>query len=583
MGGPPWTIIKKVASDQPAPDCSRSGEPVVLQPVVERGGAALAAIIFIALVVAGTLAAFVRYDSQTGRVARNVTLAGERVGGLSRVQLQVVVNNTAQRYADAPVEVVAPPKGFASNARELGLVVQVTPTVDQVMTLDRSGSVPRRLAGWIGSFFGPRVAPLRLSVDEASVRRVVAEKDIAKVAPTEPGIKELDGRLQAVVGKPGSGINAAAVIARLPAAAAGGLPVRVEVQRGSVPPRFSFQQAARLAADAQAQTAAGLQVQAGNKQATVPAQTLRAWLRSRPTDSGLTFFVDEQAATDGLRRFLPDPDPKPQDPAYSVTDGRVVAAPGKPGLICCAESAGALVASAVAGRSARPVVLPVKEILPKGGVLPDPAALGLKELVSTFTTNHAPGQPRVTNIHLMADLIRGQVIEPGGTFSVNRFVGERTAAKGFVVDKVIEDGKFGTSVGGGISQFATTLFNAAFFAGMEYVKYQSHSLYISRYPYGREATLSYPNPDLELRNPSPYSVLIWTSYTGSSITVSLYSTKWVDAVQSAQTETPRGPCKLVRTERTRTILADGTRLVDWVNALYRPSEGVNCTSSPSGP
>ena len=53
------------------------------------------------------------------------------------------------------------------------------------------------------------------------------------------------------------------------------------------------------------------------------------------------------------------------------------------------------------------------------------------------------------------------------------------------------------AVGGGISQFATTLFNAAFFAGLDIPEYQSHSIYITRYPYGREATLSYPAPDLE--------------------------------------------------------------------------------------
>jgi vancomycin resistance protein YoaR len=144
------------------------------------------------------------------------------------------------------------------------------------------------------------------------------------------------------------------------------------------------------------------------------------------------------------------------------------------------------------------------------------------------------------------------------------------------VDAVIQDGKFEESVGGGISQFATTLFNAAFFAGLEFPEYQSHSLYISRYPYGREATLSYPRPDLQIRNPSPYPILIWPTYTRSSITVGLYSTKWVNAEQTGQSEESRGPCKLVRTERTITYLADNTTKVDRVNALYRPAEGVNC-------
>jgi vancomycin resistance protein YoaR len=140
---------------------------------------------------------------------------------------------------------------------------------------------------------------------------------------------------------------------------------------------------------------------------------------------------------------------------------------------------------------------------------------------------------------------------------------------------VIENGLFSEDVGGGISQFATTLFNAAFFAGLDFAEYQSHSIYISRYPYGREATLSYPKPDLRLRNDTPYGVMIWPSYTSSSIRVSMYSTRHLVAEQTGQTQGPRGNCTRVTTERTRTW-EDGRVEVDKVYAVYRPEEGVNC-------
>ena len=87
---------------------------------------------------------------------------------------------------------------------------------------------------------------------------------------------------------------------------------------------------------------------------------------------------------------------------------------------------------------------------------------------------------------------------------MNDKVGRRTTGKGFTTGGAIIDGRVGTSIGGGISQFATTLFNAALFAGLDFGEYQSHSLYISRYPRGREATLSFPHPDLQIRNTTPY-------------------------------------------------------------------------------
>jgi vancomycin resistance protein YoaR len=173
-------------------------------------------------------------------------------------------------------------------------------------------------------------------------------------------------------------------------------------------------------------------------------------------------------------------------------------------------------------------------------------------------------------------MLRGTLIQPGKTFSVNDAIGRRTADKGFVAAPVIEEGRFAESIGGGISQFATTLFNAAFEAGLDFGSYQSHSIYISRYPYGREATLSYPAPDLEIENSSPHGVLIWPTYNDTSITVTLYSTKFADVKQTGQSQAPRGNCTRVTTERTRTWLSDGRTTVDKVFATYRPAEGVNC-------
>ncbi|MBA9002797.1 vancomycin resistance protein YoaR [Actinomadura cellulosilytica] len=90
---------------------------------------------------------------------------------------------------------------------------------------------------------------------------------------------------------------------------------------------------------------------------------------------------------------------------------------------------------------------------------------------------------------------------------------------------MILNGRYVNDVGGGISQFATTMFNAVFFGGLQDVQHTPHSFYISRYPAGRESTVSYPKPDFRWRNDSPYGVLVDTSYTDTSITVTFWSTK----------------------------------------------------------
>lgn len=149
-------------------------------------------------------------------------------------------------------------------------------------------------------------------------------------------------------------------------------------------------------------------------------------------------------------------------------------------------------------------------------------ALGVRNLLSTFTTRHACCEKRVENIHRIADLLDGLLIKPGETVSVNAVVGPRTLENGFVPAPAIEEGEMVDSVGGGISQFATTLFNALFYGGVDIVERQPHSYWFSRYPMGHEATLSYPKPDLIFRNDTDAGMVIDTLYTKTSITVRIF-------------------------------------------------------------
>ena len=98
-------------------------------------------------------------------------------------------------------------------------------------------------------------------------------------------------------------------------------------------------------------------------------------------------------------------------------------------------------------------------------------------------------------------------------------------AKGFVSAPQIFNGRFEDAVGGGISQVATTLFNAAFFSGIKLVEHRAHQFYISRYPMGREATVSWGGPELIFRNDWPAAILMNLEATDSGITVRFFSTK----------------------------------------------------------
>lgn len=159
-------------------------------------------------------------------------------------------------------------------------------------------------------------------------------------------------------------------------------------------------------------------------------------------------------------------------------------------------------------------------------------------LVSQFTTYHSCCESRVTNIHIMADQIDGMTVLPGQTFSVNAALGPRTEAKGYVPAPILLDGEsyccdHPLNIGGGTSQFGTTIYNAIFYGGYEILDHKPHSRYIDRYPLGIEATLGYPWPDVVFRNDTFTPITIDTSYTSTSITVRFLGDKLgrtIDAV-----------------------------------------------------
>nr|WP_255463717.1 VanW family protein [Corynebacterium sp. LK28] len=147
--------------------------------------------------------------------------------------------------------------------------------------------------------------------------------------------------------------------------------------------------------------------------------------------------------------------------------------------------------------------------------------------VGAFTTGGFSG-PSGVNIRRVAQMVNGAIVLPGETFSLNGHTGPRGTEQGFVESSIIIDGHAGKAVGGGISQFATTLYNAAYFAGMEDVAHTPHSYYISRYPAGREATVFEGAIDLQFKNPFDTPVRITTDVTGDSVTVRLHGVKQVD-------------------------------------------------------
>jgi vancomycin resistance protein YoaR len=208
---------------------------------------------------------------------------------------------------------------------------------------------------------------------------------------------------------------------------------------------------------------------------------------------------------------------------FVVEDDRVRVVPSRDGRDIDAESFLAQVTAAALGTRRDAEV--TMHAVPAERTTEEAHALGITRKLVSFTTDMGVSSSnRIHNVQLMADFIDGTVIEPGETFSFNRVVGPRTPERGFLEGQMIVGSLVLPSIGGGVCQTATTLFNDAFELGLPIVERHNHSLYISHYPLGRDATVSWGGPDFVFRNDMKHGLLIKSSYTSSTLTFTFYGT-----------------------------------------------------------
>jgi vancomycin resistance protein YoaR len=532
------------------------------------------------VVVLGLLVGAWAFDSRGGRVVRNVELGGEAVGGSTVDELERSVADRAASYQDAVVRIETPQQTYETTAGTLGLTLDQAATVRAARREGRSEPLILRPFSWFASLFSSREVPLRFTVDPAVLGPALATLEGEnRIAPVEPALDASGDTITVTPGTPGSGLDVDEVAAALTAAAApGDVPIEVEAEPVEIPPQYTDAEFQAVADQGNELANRQLLVTVAGDSRPLPGASIRSWVSAVPSGDTVALHVDPAAASTTVNEMFADLATPGVDARFDVVNGQPVVVPSQDGTACCDPASAQSVVQALLNNAGGVEVAltpaPASFTTDEANALGIVAEVGQPDEFGP-TTRHACCEPRVTNIHRIADIVRGAVVMPGATFSVNSFVGPRTQAKGFVEAPVIQNGEFSTGVGGGVSQFATTLFNAAFFAGLDFDEYQSHSIYISRYPRGREATLSYEHPDLQIVNNSPYGVLIWPTYTGTTITVHLYSTPNVTVTAGSLSSSPQGNCTRVTQPRTRTY-TDGRVVQDSVFAVYRPGEGVNC-------
>lgn len=530
---PPTERIPVAAAGAAAPPRRPSGgEP----PSSGRSRRRLPLLITAAVVAVLAIAYVADLLLSSGSVPRGVTVAGVAVGGMSLADAERELRTDIEPRTTVPVDVTAGEVTTQIDPTTAGLAV------DWAGTLARAGEQPLNPITRITSFFTQREIGVATSVDRSAVDGALGELlPIVDTLPVEGTVRFEGVTPVAVDPVPGQHLDQAAAVDVLARDWASGRPVALPLI--ALPARTTPEDVATAIADvAGPAVSAPVTVVGENDSDGVlePAVIAQALTFEPGEAGGLVPVLNPTVVTDALDDQLAGSEREPVDASldFSTTPATVVPSQDGRGVDYDATLADLL--TVLTGTGPRQITA-VYADQPAEVTTEELQSLGSAGVISEFQTGGFATDSGI-NIRRAAELINGMVVAPGETFSLDAASGPRTPANGYVEAGVIDNGQPARGIAGGASQVSTTLFNAAYFAGMTDIEHRAHSFYISRYPPGREATISDGTIDMRFRNDTPTAVLIQTVWTPSSITVRLLGTKYyeVESVTGPRTN-PTSP------------------------------------------
>jgi vancomycin resistance protein YoaR len=460
----------------------------------------------------------------SGDIPRSTVVAGIEIGGLTPAKAAGELEKSLAPRVQADHVVVADGVESTLSPATAGITLDIDGTVD--------AADDQPLNPWtrLVSVFSERtVEPVitgeatalnaQIETIAAQVDRAPVDASIAIEGTTPSVTLPVDGR---AIDREGA---ADAITAALAAGGDPETPIELPVE---VSPVDVDEAEAQRVLDETVTPALSAPVQVvgegGGPEAEVPVAAIAASLTFTPQEDGtLVVGLDPAALQTALGEELKVFGTPARDAGFKVSGGAVTVVPSVDGTGIAPDHLVEQLLQVLTQPAPRTVAAELGPV-PADLTTEEAQALGIKEEIGSFTTNIGNANSG-ENIRVVAAEVDGALVMPGETFSLNDFTGPRGTAQGYVPAGVISGGKFTQAVGGGISQFATTMFNAVFFSGLEDVYHKPHSYYISRYPAGREATVYEGQIDLQWKNDSDTGVYIDTAWTPGTITVTFYGTK----------------------------------------------------------
>lgn len=527
-------------------------------------GKRAALLVFVVLIAAGVIGAVGYQAAHVGVIYRGVSVDGIDLSGMTieqatqtlNEQLAPLLSNQSvilYRTADA-MDAVAKETSSTSSASSSTDAVSAAQAIIDVSdgtswsvdaasvgaTLDATGmaqeaySVGRSEGGFLEAivalFKGVDLSP-RITYDSSLFSQLTDSlSGVAGTPMVDANISITNGVVTVIEGDDGVAVDIDAFTDALTAAFLGAhrafiLPLKTISQN------IDAQEASDVAATVTSALAEPVTITYETKTWTLDAATMGSWIITTVSGTGdgavLVPSVNPSVASSGLTTILGNAVGTPAvDATFSFSsDGTVGISSSQVGVGPDLEVAVADLQTTLFDHPAdnRVIALTTTEVQPTL-TTEQAKSYGITTELGSFTTTFNSGAARTNNINVAAEYIDGSLISPDGTWSFWNTVGNATLARGFQSAGALVDGEHIDALGGGLCQVATTVFNAAYDAGLPIVERYCHAQYMSNYPTGRDAAVWYDSEDLKFSNDTGRWLYVQATATSYSITITIWGT-----------------------------------------------------------
>ncbi len=500
------------------------------------------AILVLGLLAFLTLAPMLMYQIvYADKIYLGVRALNIDLGGYTAQEARAVLSNHFSRYAQAELIIRYGDSEWRTTPGALGMRFDAEGTVKQAMQIGRSGSLPQQMLDQLAGIRQGHVVQPVVNYDTQRQNAVVANlaSQVDRPMVNASLVTRPEGTVEITASQVGRKVDAAETLRRVQRSLGAVSTATVELAVVETPPRVVEAQLMAAKETAQLILSAPLTMVYDRESVTLDVKTLTGMLSFRQEGGNTVAELDEKALREQVTKMAERIDRKPQNARFRFVNGRVeLVSESLEGRAVEVEPSIQAIREGSLG-SVRIVPLVVKTEAPRVQSS-DLAKIDIKEKIIEAATRYGDtGLERQHNVRLAMSRLDGAVVPPGETFSFNEALGPTTLKDGYKTAWGIINTPDGPqtvpSEAGGICQVSTTLFHAAFWAGLQIDQRYPHSYWISRYgekPLGRigldstvDGSGSRDTLDFKFTNNTPHWLAVEARTDRMNIYFALHGTK----------------------------------------------------------